>query len=166
MTEVIDVIRSVYGSFENPDFHFASEALRRRPYEQVVSQLERIFKAEEDTDVNDDVSFGYVLRSHGQREWVLRLSMVGPYAVVLRLSGNGPAEVVSPGAPTLEEQELKLLQVLSAQGIQVLSQDELMRPVPLSLYNTNPGNVRIYQALFSDTDVLPWEGEGKDGEQD
>ncbi|MFY0577710.1 hypothetical protein ACN28S_28415 [Cystobacter fuscus] len=166
MKEIIDVIRSVYGSFENPDFHFVSEALRQRPYKQIASHLERMFKTEEDTDANDDVSFGYILRGHGQQEWVLRLSMVGPYAVVLRLSGNGSAEVVSPGAPTLEEQALKLLQVLSAQGIQVLSQDELMRPVTLSLYNTDPGNVRIYQALFSDTDVLPWEGEWKDGGQD
>jgi len=157
MEDVITRIQSIYKSLEHPDFHFVAESLRRQPYDITIKQIKQTFEMEEDTDANDDVSFGYLLRSTDQQEWILRLSMVGPYAVVLRLSEGELPEVIFPGKHSLTGQELKLFQLLSAQGIRVLSQAELMHPVALTLYNTDPSNVRLYQALFSDTDVLPWE---------
>ena len=42
-------------------------------------------------------------------------------------------------------------------GIKLLTVDELSRPMPMTLFNTNREKVRLYQALFSDRDQLPWE---------
>jgi hypothetical protein len=39
----------------------------------------------------------------------------------------------------------------------LLSRRELERPVALRLYDVEPENVRIYQALFEESDILPWD---------
>ena len=58
---VMDVIRSHYKSLQSPDFSFVRDTIPKRPYEKVLRQISKHFQVEEDTDPNDDVSFGYVL---------------------------------------------------------------------------------------------------------
>lgn len=82
--------------------------------------------------------------------------MVGPYAMMLRLPEDNRAEVVSSGEPSIDKHEALVIRLLSS--LKLLTPSELARPIPLRLPNTNPGDVRIYQALFCDDDVLPWEG--------
>jgi hypothetical protein len=38
----------------------------------------------------------------------------------------------------------------------LLSGEILVVPIEMKLDYTDPENVRVYQALFSDTDTLPW----------
>ena len=62
MTTIIQQIREQSGSLDAPRFFFVRDALAANPYAGIVAQLERCFACENDTDPNDDVSFGYVLR--------------------------------------------------------------------------------------------------------
>lgn len=154
---ISELIRLTYGSLESPDFSFVADAVARRPHEELARELSHHFEVSEDTDPNDDVSFVYQLRRGGST-WILRVSMVGPYAILLRLVENGGADVISDDTAPRSESETDLLKRLSSRQLQVLDRDTLLQPVPLMLFNTAPENTRIYQALFCDSDILPWEG--------
>ena len=52
---------------------------------------------------------------------------------------------------------LKNLFAIVSNSIRLLDRDALLIPVPMRLFNTEPENTRVYQALFTDTDILPWE---------
>jgi hypothetical protein len=41
--------------------------------------------------------------------------------------------------------------------VPILTSEVLKTRIPLKLFYTEPENVCIYQALFSDVDLLPWE---------
>lgn len=155
--EIIAFIRDKYGSLESPNFSFVEDAISRQPYQALIRRLSRVFSVEEDTDPNDDVSFMYVLTS-GRRQWLLRMSMLGPYAVLFRLNDEDEPELVWDDWQATSDSEKEALGILSDMGIRVMSLEELSLRVPLTLFNADPGNVRVYQALFTDTDVLPWEG--------
>lgn len=154
--DVLQVIRQRYRSLESPDFSFVEQALAKRPYQTMMSILQQRFQVEEDTDPNDDVSFGYVL-TRGQQRWILRVSMLGPYAVLLRLDAADNAALIDPATTELSALEKELVATLADHGIHVLGLEVLLQPVPLQLFNTEPENTRVYQALFTDSDVLPWE---------
>ena len=148
-----EVIKQAYTSLEQPNFSFVSKAISSRPYDSIIQQMRSLFEIEEITDSNDDVSFRYLL-SKSKNQWVIELSMLGRYATVLRISGVGPIQVVTQNISVQEEQEI--FSLLTENQFTVLGQQELEQSFPLKLPNTEPGNVCIYQALFSDTDVFPW----------
>jgi len=160
--EVMDVIRSHYRSLQSPDFSFVRDTLAQRPYEKVLRQLSTHFHVEEDTDPNDDVSFGYVLTKDSER-WVLRISMLGPYAVLLRLHQTAGVEVMAPGAQVFSRAEKALITTLADHSIRLLDREVLRIPVSMRLFNAAPENTRVYQALFTDTDILPWEESPQQG---
>ncbi len=154
--EFLSRIKEVYRTLDEPDFSFVMEAIRSRPYEDVISEVVTTLglASEEYSDPNDDVSFQYHL-SRGRENWALQLSMVGPFAVVARI-GDRWGRILVQSDPSLSELEREFLAILRSYGFHLLSKEELEQPVPLRLYNTDPGDVRVYQALFSDMDVLPW----------
>jgi hypothetical protein len=154
--KLVALICEKYKSLDAPDFSFVREALSIQPYAKVIQKIARGFDLEEDTDPNDDVSFGYLLTKEHQR-WMLRISMVGPYAVLFRLDNAESVEVLSPIMPGLSAAETSLVVLLSEAHIQLMDRDTLSLPVPLQLFNTEPENSRLYQALFVDSDVVPWE---------
>ena len=148
-----ETIKRTYMSLEQPDFSFVSKAISSRPYESLIQQIRSLFEVEELTDSNDDVSFRYLL-SKSKNQWVVELSMLGRYATVLRISEVGPIRIVTQNTSVQEEQ--KIFALLMENQFKTLEQHESEQPFPLRLSNTEPENVCIYQALFSDTDVLPW----------
>lgn len=153
---VMDVIRSHYKSLQSPDFSFVRDTIAKRPYDRVLRQISTHFQVEEDTDPNDDVSFGYVL-TKGNERWALRISMLGPYAVLLRLHQAARIEVMAHRAQVSSSAEKELITTLADNSIHLLDRDALLIPVPMRLFNAEPENTRVYQALFTDTDILPWE---------
>jgi hypothetical protein len=44
-----------------------------------------------------------------------------------------------------------------AANLRLLSRSELERPVALRQHTAKPDNLRICQALFEDTAILPWD---------
>lgn len=155
----LDSIRAAvisrYGSLEDPRFGFKREALKADPYRALIDTLKASFTLTEDTDINDDVSFGLVLQAPGGLR-VLRLSMIGPYAALLRPAARGAYEAVDD-ATLANPAERRLRDVLRASGIELLDQATLSAPLPMELSNTPADRCRVYQALFVDADLLPWE---------
>jgi hypothetical protein len=155
--EVLDHITRTYGSLERPHFGQVAERLDQQPYADLVASIAGQFEVEETTDPNDDHAFVYVL-SRDDRSWSLALSVVGPYAAVARIS-DAWDEILTPTTPDLDEYERWLMYQLTRAGLRPLSQTELEQPVALSLYNTEPADVRAYHALITDTPGLPWDKE-------
>ncbi len=154
MSALYEVIKEKYKSFQRPEFYFVAKAISIQPYRDTVKKLESFFEVNEITDPNDDVSFRYILRS-GNQEWVVELSMVGVFAIIFRIRDQGFVDIIDSD-PT-EEDEIIISEILSEADLQFFSKEELEAPIDMRLFNTNHGNVRVYQVLFSDTDMLPWE---------
>lgn len=72
-------LRSAYGNFEVPRRHSVLQAVNRDPYAALRLELSAIGELEDDTDDNCDVCFTYFVR--GDRLLIVKLSMVGRYAV-------------------------------------------------------------------------------------
>jgi hypothetical protein len=125
-------------------------------------ELSRVFDLKDVTDLNYDVSFGYELRAKEdtRKAWTLRLSMVGPYSVLIRHSPPHPsAAIVNGPADATSADEQLIVRQSQSFGFDVLSRELLNIPVSLRLFATAPERVRVYQALFSDDDFLPGEYE-------
>ncbi len=149
-----DILKA-YGSLTEPTFWFVQAALEKQPYREIIARLGAMFAMDdEDTDPNYDVSFGLIIRPPGSL-LVLRLSMVGPYAVLM-CSSNSASHVVEP-ANTNTENERRILGLLHEYGIDALDRATLEEPVSLLLSDTSTENCRVFQALFTDTDILPWQ---------
>jgi hypothetical protein len=148
-----DALTRAYGALDDPAFHFVGEALRARPYRRLLEAVARHGPVRDDTVPDDDVSFGVILEWADVRR-VLRVSMLGPFAVLLRLPPDGPAEVVT--VDTAHPAERPLLADLAAHGIELLDRGTLEKPVPLTLPKTPREECLVYQALFVDNDVVPW----------
>jgi hypothetical protein len=150
---LLKAIELKYGSLEQPDFTFVNKTVLDNPYFSLLNELKIVFEVEEITDINDDVSFQYVLSTSG-KQWVIQVSMIGLYAIVLKILDDGDLEFVRPDSSTIEEQ--KIISLLLENQFSILKQEILEYPCSLKLFNTESENVCIYQALFSDTDILPW----------
>lgn len=155
MQSIRTAILSKYGSLTEPRFDFVQAALDADEYRNVIQDLRSTFELSEDTDPNDDVSFGLLLRGE-LSSYVLRLSMIGRYAVLLRVDERNRSQVVDPDAPASAE-ERTILETLRRFEIEPLARVTLTIQIPLELSNTTCASCRLYQALFTDTDVLPWE---------
>lgn len=162
MTETIQHImtslRESYQSLSSPRYFFVQDVVTRRPYAELELELRTAFDVEDNTDLNDDVSFVLGLRND-RGEWVLYLSMVGPFGALLRVRDHRPPEPVSANTVDISPDERRLLDVIHKHAIEMLDQPTLELPVQMNLNNTLPGRARLFQALFSDTDILPWRGE-------
>jgi hypothetical protein len=77
--------------------------------------------------------------------------------VLFRIKGgdSGAVEVVETGS-IVGEDEKTILRALDKAGLHLLGRADLEIPVDLNVFNTAPMNVKMYQALFTDTDILPW----------
>jgi len=148
-----EVIKRNYQSLERPDYSFVSKAISSKPNDLLIKKVQDLFDVEELTDTNDDVSFHYLV-SKSNNQWIIELSMLGLYATVLKILKDGHAELVASNTTIPEEKDI--LSLLLGSQYEVLEQDELEQSIALKLFNTEPENTCVYQALFSDTDVLPW----------
>lgn len=148
-------IHEKYGSLAKPYFHFVQEAKLLPSHQELVNELSKKFSITEDTDTNYDVSFGFILRRENEDTRVIRISMVGPYCMLLSVKDDGTCMLVDPSTST-SPVDRELIGLLSAAGLQVLDEKTLLVPVDLVLLNTEPGDSRVFQALFTDTDQIPW----------
>ncbi len=144
-----------HGSLESPDFHFRWDVLKERPYRELVDEAMTHFFIKESTDLNQDGSFVYLIKGERGTDWMLQLSMVGPYAVLLRIQKDQTL-LIDQSSHELLQEEAIIARLTTKYGVSLLSARVLVEPIALKLDYTDSENVRIYQALFSDTDTLPW----------
>ncbi|MFJ8579659.1 hypothetical protein [Micromonospora sp. NPDC093277] len=116
-----------YGSLTDPVFHFVWNVADRKPYGEVFRRLSSICPVEDDTDINCDVCFTFIVRC--ERVLIVKLSMIGPYAVVLAFGPDGlssTAELVSCSAEDVRgTTEDEVLRVLRDQGFIFVPRDHL-----------------------------------------
>lgn len=153
--DFFEQLTSVYGSLDEPTYFKINEVMTQRPYDRLVQELEIYFRITEITDVNEDVSFQYEL-TQGDDGWVLELSAVGPYAAFSRYEEQGGRSLITAELDNLTLAERQVIEVLQRCGLRVMGRADLDVPVRLNLFVTEPEKVRLYHALFSDNDSLPW----------
>lgn len=168
MTNVEQLFQSImskYHSMENPDFHWVAEEYERRPYRELELQLMGRFSVEDITDLNNDVSCVFAISPVGSGvQWTLKVSLVGPYVILLRETGARGWDVYVQGESDARSvDECWILEACRQHAIEVLPLDILKTPIGLRLFDTDPENVRLYQALFSDNDYMPGEYNAEHG---
>ncbi|MDQ4032633.1 MAG: hypothetical protein M3332_10350 [Actinomycetota bacterium] len=152
---LFEQLKNVYGSLDEPTYFKINEVMAERPYSRLVQDLANFFHVEEITDVNEDVSFQYEL-IQGDDAWMLELSAVGSYAVFSRYEELGGQLLITPESDDLEPPERQVIDLLRLHGLRVMDRSDLDVPVRMNLFVTEPEKVRLYHALFSDNDSLPW----------
>ncbi|MFN8505599.1 hypothetical protein [Kouleothrix sp.] len=86
--QIVDRVKEKYLSLIEPRFYFKRTAYVQRIYAHIEEEIGAIIVMEDETDINIDVSFQYVLREN-KSLWGLQLSMVGPYAAIWRVVEYG-----------------------------------------------------------------------------
>ena len=148
-------IVKAYISLDNPEYAFLARGKSERPYQDLVDELLQRFFVKDSTNVNQDVSFVYLLCNvvaETQARWMLQLSLVARYGVLFSLTEKGP-ELLCSGEYGSEQ----IAHLMAKWRVPILTSEVLKTRIPLKLFYTEPENVCIYQALFSDVDLLPWE---------
>jgi hypothetical protein len=151
--QLITAIKEKYLSLDEPDFSFVNKAVRDNMYRFIIEKLANIFDVTEVTDLNDDVCFRYVLKKDSQ-SWVLEISMLGPYAVIIKTTAEMNYLLVE--APEMSKYENQIVSALNLGAIVLLKKMQLEEQCNLKLFNTGSEKTCIYQALFSDVTMLPW----------
>lgn len=152
--EFLTIALRSYRDLDNPSFDFVSQSFKSNPYKNLMSELSQVGEIEEDTDLNEDVSFGVAIKTD-EGMWILRLSMLERLALLLRVEDTKLNSLVSPRAP-VKESELRIINLLSNHNILLLQKEELEQECPVHLLNVDSSRCRVFQAFFCDTDVLPW----------
>ncbi|GAB4057929.1 hypothetical protein [Catellatospora paridis] len=154
VTRCVEHLGTAYRSPVAPNRSFVTAAVDRLPYRDLCHELAALGRVADDTDVNCDVSFTLVL--HGPEPLMVRLSMVGPYAVVLHVGDAlASGRLLLPRRRGNSETAQHVLHLLSRHGLILLDEGELATRVPLAL--TGPGtDATLYAALFEPEADLPW----------
>jgi hypothetical protein len=155
--DILSAMTATYGSLTKPNFRLVAERLEQQLYAELVDGLAGHFAVDDHTDPNDDHGYSLTLSRAGNT-WSLLLSVVGPYAAFGRVDKAWDA-ILTDATPDLTDDERWVLYRLRQSGTRALSQAELEEHVDLPLFNTQPGEVRVYHALFCDIPGLPWDKE-------
>lgn len=95
-----------------------------------------------------------VLDLPGHASWHVWPSLVGSFAALTRGDPAG-ARVVSArdgGDPD----DRALVDALEGAGIEVLDRTVLETLLDMPMFNAEPGEVTLFNALFTDADMRPW----------
>jgi hypothetical protein len=139
---IVELLIRYFGSAALPDFSASQEiAAVRDPYSPLRDRLSLTWQVEDLTDFQYDLGWSWWLRrSNTVRN--LRLSFVGPYAVVLDAEGR---EIDSDN---------ELISAIQVDGFIVLPSEELMAPVEIWSPEYTGS---LYEFLFEFDRGTPWE---------
>lgn len=140
-------IKNAYEDISGPRRSFVSSVEQSQPYSDLVHALSEVAELNDDTDVNCDVCFSYVLKSDGL--YFVRLSMVGLYATFERLHGRGGADLVASRKDCSSDFERDVFRLLKARGFHVLPEGELNSAVDLALPEIDNEAATVRNAIFS-----------------
>jgi hypothetical protein len=156
INKILSYIINRYKSMDEPNFSFVQYEFEKKPYKTIIDILSENYEITETTDLNDDVSFGYLL-SKDLQQWFLQISMVGPFVALFNLNKCGKVlRILTNDNKDIGGNDTDIISVLLNKDLTLLDKKILEYPVPLKLFNTDVENVKVYQALFTDVDVLPW----------
>ncbi|MEU2174960.1 hypothetical protein ABZ552_12125 [Nocardia sp. NPDC019219] len=151
-----DQLRESYRDFAAPKFRFVRDVTDQQPFGGVLKDLSAIGPVIDDTDTNCDVCFTFVVR--GEQQFLsVRLSMVGPYAVILSFGadGCGKTALIGSGQPQMRPAEAAVVSVVTAHGFTLVPAHHLETCVPIALVRGRE-EVTLYAALFEPGAEVPW----------
>ncbi|MFE4977506.1 hypothetical protein ACFRAR_36035 [Kitasatospora sp. NPDC056651] len=149
-----------YGDLANPDFSFVGECYERNPYAEPIRRISAIAPVQDRTNLDDYVCFDLEVDGGRRRTWLVQLSMVGPFAMVIRVDRSGvflrnavSTAVVETDDPT----GARILGILRESGFHLLSAEESKTSVPFRIPpDEEPEDGPLYRVLFGDATELPW----------
>lgn len=136
-----------YGHGADPDRRNIALVFGERPYDQLLPMLQRVGSVVDTTDINEDVSFAWAIEIGGDT-WLIRLSMVGPYALVTDPVGS-PVE--GPSGTPIDA----VLRILDDEGFKLTNRTFNERPVQLWAFGEGLEN--CFQCLFQMGAEPPWQ---------
>ena len=152
--QIMVELESSYGDFDNPDFHKVASTLARDPYRNLLQSLSASgAMVTETTDPNDDVSFQVVVSQAGE-QIALELSAIGPFGVVRRLANDGSSQWVPKSNETTSPLAARVAGAAERAGVHLLDRDTAAMKVDIH-FEPNDTGATLYQALFTNTDVIP-----------
>jgi hypothetical protein len=100
----------------------------QEPYRELIGALEPIVCLTDDTDVNEDVCFRYIINANGgadENVLLLSLSMVGPYAIFERAVEDSQPVLIFAKADCATTVERSILRLLARHGLVAMSAEHL-----------------------------------------
>lgn len=148
-------ILAAYGDLQSPSFSFAQERRGQHWHASIVRAVLEHFDGEGVTTLDDEVCLSLLVRPHGTKQscWLVRLSLVGPYALVTRVTGHAEDWLVSEDDADDHERELILL--VKEGGLRLIAASILCQSIRLRTPSLPPDQVTIYNALFTDFAPFP-----------
>lgn len=128
IADLLVTIRNKYQSLEEPNFGWVSGAYHNDPTRVIRERLASQLGVVEVTDLNNDVSVGYELYESGSLvlKCAVRLSMVGPYAVLVRNTPGEPGRMLVDGPSDCEDRsEAFVAATLNESGVELLDRETL-----------------------------------------
>ncbi len=149
----VEQLRKCYGDLSSPRREFALEAAGREPFKGILDELSALGDVTDDTDVNCDVCFTFIVDV--ESPLIVKLSMVGPYAAVLSFGRDGLASRGMLLTPRNARHVDDIFTLLQYHGFILPTADVLQSSVPIAF----PGGSQVatlYAALFEPEGELPW----------
>lgn len=148
-----DIYRK-YVCVETPNYFFLADAELKIINSHIIERLTQVCEVENVTDLNDDVCINLML--YQKREALnLKLSMVGNYAILLRITSDG-IYLIENQEQSITTLEAEIYQIVIKFNFIMLDRKVLFTPMQIKLFSTDPENTCVYQALFEDTDIIPF----------
>lgn len=151
---ILRAIMKSYGSLTEPNFAFVSREIDNDKWGTEINFLMKKYLMEETTSLNTDCSrvFRFFINN---KLFSLMISLIGPFAACCRQYGKGDP-FISLNRADLRSYEKELLTLLSKMGFEILDRKVLEIPIDLKLFYTSPEEVFLFQALFSDSEGIPY----------
>jgi len=148
----IEILENRFGSLDTPDYSFVLDEIAKKRYKKVMDEICKKCMVQEDTDENYDVSFGYILSFPSGGSYLLRLSMIGPFAFLVQLGIDGSVSMPILRGLAHDEAAIEVTGVIESHGIVLLDAKILNANFPrLKKYAKS-----LYQWLFVDEGCAPW----------
>ncbi|WP_139334181.1 MULTISPECIES: hypothetical protein [Acidiphilium] len=148
--EIITDILGAYRDLTNPDFSWVIQKYQSQPYKKnIISMIEHGFSVDEETDLNEDVSVNLYVQKD-EEHYVLKLSLVGKYAVLFRADLQGIYHILSYEDIESSHALRLLTKNFARDEITFLDASIIELPIGLHLFNTEIEDTTFYNALFAD----------------
>jgi hypothetical protein len=157
-SNIIHYILDKYKNLSHPNYLFKYNAESdnlKAVYLQIANYFKSEFNIVDQSDMNYESCYAYVI-SHEKNEWLLELSLVGPFANLMR--SKAKKNCLYSEFKSLNNIEKMIISKLDEYHIMMVKRETLEKSIKMKLnHNDNPNDTRIYHALFADTYGLPWE---------
>ena len=148
----IQILENRFGSLEAPNYSFVLDEIAQKRYKRIVDEICKKCMVQEDTDENYDISFGYILSFPSGDKYLLRISMVGPFAFLVQLGIDGSVSKPILRGLTHDQIGIEIIELVESHGIFLLDAEILNADFPRLRKYRKP----LYQWLFVDEGRAPW----------